>query len=409
MSELLFLTHRIPFPPDKGDKIRSFNVLRSLSARHRVHLGTFIDEARDWQHVQALAQYCESMHVRPLRALVGRLRSLRGLLEGATLTDYYYRDAQLARWVRAICASRAIDAAVVYSGAMAQYVPVDAGLRTVVDLVDVDSDKWVQYARRARWPMSWIYRREGRLLGGREVEIANTADAVTLVSGAEAEHLRSRCGASAARVHVVANGVDTEYFDPSQEYARPYVAGERALVFTGAMDYWANVDAVVWFAREIFPAISAAAPDVTFWIVGSNPHAQVRALTNIEGVRVTGRVPDVRPYLRHARLAVAPLRLARGIQNKVLEALAMARPVLATSCAIRGIDGGPAGVEVADDIAGQVKAALMMLACESDEMGHAARSFVTQRYSWRTAMDALLDLVEPAVAEPERVALAAQS
>lgn len=397
-GDVLFLVHRIPYPPDKGDKIRSFNLLRALASEYRVHLGTFVDTAADWAHAGALSKWCASVELRPLKPLFATLRSARGLFTGEPLTDPYYSDAALHRWVAATLARQPISAIVVMSSSMAQYVPARArDLRCVVDFCDVDSDKWLQYSTGARWPMSWVYRREGLRLEQREAQIARQSHASVFVSQAEADHFRRLHPDTAGRVHAVANGVDAETFSPAHEFHSPFAAGERALVFTGAMDYWANVDAVSWFAHEALPAIRARAPAVAFWIVGSNPTPAVRALAQLDGVSVTGRVPDVRPYLRHAELAVAPLRLARGVQNKVLEAMAMAKPVLATTAAIRGIDAAtPPGVTIADTAEGLVEGALALLAASDREaLGAAARRFVAERFDWNRNLRTFLDLLDP--------------
>ena len=397
MKDLLFLVHRIPYPPDKGDKIRSFHLLRALASEYRVHLGCFVDHAADWAHAEALQQWCATVQLRPLVPWRATLRSARGLFTGEPLTDPYYSDPAMRAWVEATLARERIGAIVVMSSSMAQYVPEDdaRALRCVVDFVDVDSDKWLQYSAGARWPMSWVYRREGLRLEQREAHIARMSHASVFVSNAEAEHFRRLHPDTGHRVHAVANGVDTEKFSPAHAFDSPFAADERALVFTGAMDYWANVDAVTWFARESLPAIRAREPRARFWIVGSNPTAAVRALAGRDGVSVTGRVPDVRPYLRHAHLAVAPLRLARGVQNKVLEAMAMARPVLATSAAIRGIDAAtPPGVVIADNAAAMAQAALALLGADDREArGLDARRYVAERFDWNTNLRAFLALL----------------
>jgi polysaccharide biosynthesis protein PslH len=213
-----------------------------------------------------------------------------------------------------------------------------AGLaRRVLDMVDVDSDKWTQYAPTQRWPLSWVYAREGRKLAEWEVRVAQEFDATLLVSHAEAALLRQRVPQARHKIGAFENGVDAEYFSPARDYPNPYPTGVRGIVFTGAMDYWPNIDAVSWFAERIFPAVRDAVPHAQFTIVGSRPTEAVLALARQPGVVVTGGVPDVRPYIAHAACAVAPLRIARGVQNKVLEAMAMARPVIASAQAAEGI------------------------------------------------------------------------
>lgn len=340
---LLFLCHRIPYPPNKGDKIRSWHLLEYLAQYFTIYLATFVDDPADHVHEHKVRSLCAEALFVPLNPRLAKLRSAAGLLTGEALSLPYYRDATLQTWVDDMVARHAISRALVFCSPMAQYVMPDTAAGKaldcrVMDLVDVDSDKWQQYATTLRWPMNWVYRREGeRLLAYERAAVMQTR-ASFLVSSREAALFRSLAPECAERVQHFNNGVDQEYFSPQLTLATPFAAGvQQALVFTGAMDYWPNVDAVSWFAREALPLIQIEHPGVSFHIVGSNPSPEVQELGRLAGVHVTGRVPDVRPYLQYALAAVAPLRIARGIQNKVLEALAMARPVLVSPMALEGI------------------------------------------------------------------------
>jgi len=385
MSELLFLVHRIPYPPNKGDKLRSFNVLKQLGRDYRVHVGAFIDDEDDWRHVDAVRAMAGECHFARLMPWKARLRSLPALLGGAPLSLPYYRNSALQHWVDKLLAERPVRRIIVFSGAMAQYVdgPAYRNLRRIVDFVDVDSDKWRQYAQSRPWPMNWIYRREARTLLAYERRIAGEMEASVFVSASEAALFKQLAPETAARVWDIHNGVDTVYFDPAQDYPMPYAAAEKAIVFTGAMDYWANVDAVTWFAREIFPAVRAREAAAQFHVVGARPTTAVQQLAQLPGVKVTGAVQDIRPYLAHARVAVAPLRIARGVQNKVLEAMAMARPVVATPEALDGIVCR-VGDEVimAEDAAAFADKVCAMLANVPSGLMDAARRRVVQDYSW---------------------------
>jgi sugar transferase (PEP-CTERM/EpsH1 system associated) len=392
---LLFLAHRIPYPPDKGDKIRSWHMLRHLAEEWEVHLGAFVDDAADWAHAEVLKGVCADTCLRPLNPSTGKLRALTGLLTGQALTLPYYRDAVLERWVRGKLDS-GIHAVVVYSSAMAQFVLDAQGVRRIMDFVDIDSDKWRQYASTKPWPLSWLYGREGRKLLEWERRVARDFDASLFVSEAEARDFRRVAPESAGKIGHFYNGVDTDYFSPGHGFDNPFPAGCRGLVFTGAMDYWPNADAVTWFVREVLPLVRREVPEAGFYIVGSRPGDGVKALAG-DGVVVTGRVPDVRPYLAHAQAVVAPLRIARGIQNKVLEGMAMAKAVVATPQALEGIVA-EAGKEVfvAGDASAQAGALLRLLRepGTAGDMGDAARKRVAADYTWApnlARLDALLD------------------
>jgi sugar transferase (PEP-CTERM/EpsH1 system associated) len=293
---------------------------------------------------------------------------------------------------------REIDHIFVFSSSMAQYAvgkDADKACR-VVDFVDIDSDKWRQYAAAKSWPASWIYGREGRKLLDFEREIAASSSASLFVSEAEADMFRKLAPESADKVGALNNGVDFEYFDPAIELENPFSGDGETMVFTGAMDYWANVDAVAWFAKEVFPGIRAQKPAAEFWIVGARPASQVTALAAAPGVHVTGSVPDVRPYIRNANIVVAPLRLARGIQNKVLEAMAMARPVVASPEALEGINAKvDEEIVQADGAAEFVSKAVNLLEdTNSTAMGDRARARVVGDFGWASNLAGLKTLLE---------------
>ena len=394
---LLYLTHRIPYPPNKGDKVRSFNILRQLARTHRVWLGTFVDHRDDLQHIPTLGQWCEQVCAIPIEPRIRRIASLRGLVQGEALSLPYYRSPRLAEWVLRTVGEHDIRAAVVFSGPMAQYLGVPGLARRVVDFCDVDSAKWTQYAAEHRWPMSWLYRREGERLLAFEREAAAQVDASLFVTEAEADLFRAAAPELSARVGVMQNGVDADVFSPANAGESPYPPGGPVIVFSGAMDYWPNVDAVTWFATELLPRIRQAVPGVRFCIVGMNPAPAVQALAG-EGVTVTGTVPDVRPYIAHADVVVAPLRIARGIQNKVLEAMAMARPVVVSADSATGLAARPGqDFEIARDGDDTVRHVLALLAdpARRSAMGTAARTCVVNHYSWQAHLAQLDALLNP--------------
>lgn len=385
MQEMLYLTHRIPYPPNKGDKIRSYHLLKFLTQHFRVHLGTFVDDPQDRQHIAHVKSLCGECHFAELHPRTAKLRSLSGLLSGEPLTLMYYRDANLKTWADALLAQGAISHIVVFSSAMAQYVMLSNSATRIIDFVDVDSDKWRLYAPTKAWPLSWLYRRESSLLLDLERKVASEFDASLFVSDTEATLFKTLAPESAAKISYFNNGVDAAFFNPATRYSNPYSDNEEVIVFTGAMDYWPNVDAVVWFAQEILPRILAQRPHALFYIVGGKPSAAVRKLSALQGVRVTGAVTDVRAYLQHARVAVAPLRIARGVQNKVLEAMAMAKPVVVTPQALEGINARiNEEVLLASDSMEFSDIVITLLAAPVHEkkLGAAARARVLADYDW---------------------------
>jgi sugar transferase (PEP-CTERM/EpsH1 system associated) len=272
--------------------------------------------------------------------------------------------------------------------------------RRVIDFVDVDSQKWADYAARTKPPRRWIYRREAALLRREEAAIAARFDCALLVSDEEAALFNALHPATAAKVGALRNGVDDRYFNPSLDFTNPYGDMAPTVVFTGMMDYWANVDAVVWFADEVFPRLRAALPELRFAVVGGRPSPEVVRLGQRAGILVTGRVADVRPYVRHATLAVAPMRIARGVQNKVLEAMAMGRAVLTTPEGATGIDALD-GRDLAVAPAEPQAMAARLLALLTDEAQRSAiaargRAVIEARYTWSRQLENLNPLIEGA-------------
>ncbi len=399
MADLLFLAHRLPYPPNKGDKVRSYHLLKHLAGKHRVHLGTFIDDPDDEQHLGVVQGLCASLHAARLHPPRARLASLSGLLRNEPLTLGYYRDAALLAWARRL--QGRVAAVIVFSSSMAQYAD-GCGVPLLVDFVDVDSAKWTDYAGAHRWPMSWLYRREGQQLLAYERAVAARADHSFFATEKETDLFRSLAPESGRRIGALSNGVDFDHFAPAVGRSSPFLADETAIVFTGAMDYWPNIDAVSWFANDILPALRRTRPALRFHIVGRNPAPAVRALAG-DHIHVTGTVPDVRPYLQHAAAVVAPLRLARGIQNKILEAMAMGRPVVTTTDCAAALVAQP-GVDllVADDAAGFEHAlgGLLDEPARAAAVGSAGRARVRRDFAWETHFSALDQQLQMLCAEP---------
>jgi len=396
MGNLLYLVHRLPYPPNKGDKVRSYHLLKHLARQHRVYLGTFVDDPADEAYIDTVRQICQDTHVARLTPRTAKLRSLSGLLTHQALGLGYYRNTGLQSWVNQTLADQKIDSIVVFSSVMAQYVDdmSDGNCPPMlIDFVDVDSAKWTQYAANHKWPMSWLYGRESERLLAYEREVAARAQHSFFVTENETALFKKMAPESANKVTPLSNGVDADYFSPDPARVSPFVpagAGDQLqpaeipLVFTGAMDYWPNIDAVTWFVSEVFPALRLTWPQTRFYIVGRSPPPSVMALAS-DSVVVTGTVPDVRPYLQHAEVVVAPLRVARGIQNKILEAMSMARPVVATQSCVESIDAH-IGSELfsagdANDFVAKIDA-LLKAPTLAASVGQSGRQRVVTSYSW---------------------------
>lgn len=403
----MYLPHRLPYPPNKGDKITSYNMLRFLSQRFRVHLGSFVDAEEDWQYVPVVREFCEDTCLVGLSPRRAKIKSLAGLVSGDPLTVTYYASREMQRWVDRVQREVAPKAILVYSGAMARFVadtlPPDG--HSVLNLEDVDSQKWCAYAPQKPWPLSWLYAREGRLLLEYERRMSRRFDVTAFISQAEAKLYASLAPEARDRIFFRTQGVDSEFFDPSVALASPYTDDATALVFVGAMDYWPNIEGVTWFVNDVLPLIRQERPDTHFCIVGLNPTDDVRRLGQRDGVVVTGSVDDVRPYLAHARVAVMPLRIARGIQNKVLEALAMARPVVATTNAMAGIETTP-DMKVAIDDEAEGFARAVLSAMDGPRQDPAAREMVVKTYNWDRNLELIAQLLEGERPEQGRLAVA---
>ena len=407
MANVLYLVHRLPYPPNKGDKVRSYHLLKHLASLHQVYLGTFVDDPQDRKYLATVRQMTADLQAIDLHPFTARLKSLQGLASGAALSLPFYADRSMQSWVDRIIKEKQIDAIVVFSSAMAQYVKAqldaDDAPVVLVDFVDVDSAKWGDYASKHRWPLSWLYRRESARLLAFERQVARKADRSFFVTARESALFAELAPDCVARISTISNGVDADYYAPHPDRPSPFAQEQVApVVFTGAMDYWPNIDAVIWFATTVLPLLRQAISGVRFFIVGRNPPESVQSLAS-ESVCVTGTVPDVRPYLQHAGVVVAPLRIARGIQNKILEAMAMQRPVVASAACVEAFDGPTlqtlATAATANEFVQQVLVFYNApeLACQ---LGRQARANVLQRYSWVANMAAVENFLSAAQPEP---------
>lgn len=393
MSEILFLAHRIPFPPDRGDKIRSHHILKRLAGLAPVHVATFVetdeDAAGEADLARVAASHCVVRRTRPVP-----LATIEAMATGRPVSLTAFASARIRAYVANVLRTRLVSSIVVFSGQMAQYIPQDFAGNVVMDFCDVDSAKFEDYAARSLFPVSALYRREARLLSAFEAQVAERATCSLLATPEEAKLFIARLPAgSRAVVRPMSNGIDAAFYDPAGVTGPvDYLRAGPHIVFTGQMDYPPNVEGVAFFAHEVMPGVRRTYPDACFHIVGRAPNAKVAALEGVNGTIVHGAVPDVRPWIARANLVVAPLQIARGVQNKVLEAMAMARPVLATTAAATGI-GGRDGIELAVADGAQALAAraaeLLGNGEQAGRIGLAARAFVMRTKTWDAVLEPL--------------------
>lgn len=393
---ILYLAHSVPYPPSKGEKIRAFHQIRELARAHRVHLVCGIEERDDVTGLDALAKLCASVQAIPIGRIARRLRAVRALVLGEARSASSHSSAALGRLVKQTLRSERFDVILVSSVAVAKCVQRVNNIPKALDFVDVDSELWRATAAHRAGPLSWLDRLEARRLACYEVEVARCFDHAIFVSKAEARTFGHRAGDPP--VAVVGNGVDLDAFAPDPAQSVPQNPPE--VVFTGTMDYFPNVDAVRYFSRSILPRVRDAVPQVRLSVVGRNPTRAVRRLTREHQVSVTGWVPDVRPHLARATVAVAPLRIARGIQNKILEAMASGVPVVATSVALEGLettDGD--GVRRADDPSSFAREVVALLRDPAQRAwcSGEARRFVEEHHRWDACGAQLSRLLEAIV------------
>lgn len=395
MGDILFLAHRVPFPPDRGDRIRSHHLLKALTRLAPVHVGCFGegDAAADAALAKVAASHCIAPRTKPL-VLAGAEAVLAG--KPVSLTAFHSR--QLAAWVRKTIARHPVEAIVVFSGQMGQYVPDDFAGRVVIDLCDVDSAKFASYA--AGGERVWLNAREARLLATEEERLGHRADATILISEAEAALYRSRLTVpEKANVQVIGNGIDAAFFDPAASAPHPVMTGLPGphFTFTGQMDYRPNEQAALWVIEHLMPQLRSHFAQAMFHVVGRNPTRALMAHHGQPGVHVWGEVPDVRPFITAAEAVLAPLLIARGVQNKVLEAMAMARPVVLTPEAATGIaaeDGVEWIVSPPDPEAMAGRIARMLADRQQPAaLGAAARRFVVGHHGWEAMLAPLAGLI----------------
>jgi polysaccharide biosynthesis protein PslH len=389
---MFFICQRVPFPPDRGDKITTFNEIRHLSAKHEVHVFCLADGKPDLDNVHGLCRYAQSVTAVPVIGWTSKLRALKAMLVGEPLSVAAFDETKLHNAIREKFVELQPDLIMVYSCNVAQYAEHFPEVPRIMQFAELDSSRWGQFALRSRPPLRWVYAIEQQRFFAYERHIAHTFSHALVCTAAEQRDFERLI--PSVPVSLVGNGVDLDYFRSRGVAKQP-----GSIVFTGVMDYFPNIDAVVWFCDDVLPIVQEQIPEAGLTICGSRPTAAVRRLAKRRGVTVTCRVPDTRPYLDGAEVFVAPMRMARGIQNKLLEALSMGLPCVASEAAATATvvpDGE--GILAADD-AREFAGHVVRLLRDGEfraAMARKARAAAEAHYRWDEQL-ACLDRVIAAV------------
>ncbi len=404
MKNVLYVTHRVPWPPNRGDRIRTYNIIRYLGQRCRLYVATFADEAPAPDATEELGKYCESVAIVP----VGATRWMHAAVSfatGKTVTEGLFHSSAFADVVQNWSESIQFDAVLASSSGVARYLDIDplSGARKWVDLIDVDSEKWLDYATTSNPVMAQVYKREGLRLRGIEKQLAKDCDRLTVVTDAEVEVFRDF--SEDGHVSAVTNGVDLDFFKRPAETPE-----ELKCVFVGVLNYKPNSDGVAWFCEQVWPLVRAQHPTARFEIVGRDPSPEVLALDQIDGVDVVGPVDDIRPYLWSASAIVTPMLISRGVQNKVLEAFAAERPLISSAPPLVGLDIELGTHAIKAETPQQWVDSLGMLFTDADKrqaLGQASREWVVDHHRWDVCLEEFSDLLadDKNCQQPELVAV----
>jgi sugar transferase (PEP-CTERM/EpsH1 system associated) len=393
--KILYVCHRFPYPPKRGGKIRPFNMIRHLARRHEVHVASLARSRQEAAEGQGLRDFCARYEMSAVNAPLQMARMLIRLPTLAPSSFGYFRSSQLARRIRDALARESFDLIFVHCSSVAPYVERVTGIPKILDFGDMDSQKWLEYARYKPFPLSLGYALEGRKLEREERRLARRFDLCTATTRAEWQTLENY--GTGVATDWFPNGVDGNYFSPTDA---PY--DRDTIVFVGRMDYYPNQECMFDFCARTLPLLKSRRPGTRLVIVGADPSPAVRRLAEIEGVTVTGSVPDVRPYVRNAALMVAPLNIARGTQNKILEAMAMGVPVVTSKVAAGGVDALADEHFLVATNPAEYAAAIERIAgdpAERARLAAAGRARMLSHHAWERSMRRLDAIIERCLAE----------
>ena len=392
---VLFLTHRLPFAPNRGDRIRAYHIARHLARHHEIDLLSLMHDEEEESRAADLRFIFSRVEVARVPRASNLARAVAALPTSRPLTHVLLDAPGLRRRLAALVAERMPDVVLAYCSGMARLMFDESlrGVPAIVDFVDVDSEKWRDLARVTAPPRRWIYGREQRVLAGFEAAAAMHAHASIVVNDREATSLRAI--APRAHVHVVPNGVDLSTFRRDAEPATG-----ATVIFCGVMNYAPNEQGALWLADSVWPIVRSQRPDARLLLVGASPTARLRSRAALDrSISVTGTVPDVRPYLRQSAVAAAPLMTARGIQNKVLEAIASGLPTVVTPAVSSGLPmEAAAACRVAAEPAPFAAAILDLLNLAPAERRAVAMRANLSALTWSERLAPLVEMVEEAAA-----------
>ena len=391
---ILYICHRFPYPPKRGGKIRPFNMIRHLTATgHTVTVCSLTRSEAEAEEGRGIAPHCTAFEMGAVSEPLQFARMIVRLPVATPSSMGYFYSSQLAARVKQLLAEQRWDLIFVHCSSVAQYVEHVQGIPKILDFGDMDSQKWLEYANYKPWPLSWGYTYEGLKMLRAEKRLARRFDLCTATTRAERETLDGY--GTGAVTDWFPNGVDAQFFSPGEE---AYEAD--TISFIGRMDYYPNQECMQRFCDQVWPRLLAKRPGMKLLIVGADPSPEMRRLGERPGVTVTGSVPDVRPYVRRSALMVAPLAIARGTQNKILEAMAMGVPVVTSTIAAGGVDAVPGEHLLVADTPEALAAAIERVCddrAERQRLAEAGRQRVLSHHAWSHSMKRLDGIIQRCV------------
>ncbi|MEJ2741653.1 MAG: TIGR03087 family PEP-CTERM/XrtA system glycosyltransferase [Gammaproteobacteria bacterium] len=391
---ILVVTQRLPYPPNKGEKIRTYHQIKWLCEQgHQITVACPIGMQEEWADLATLKQ---QLGIAVIAGLLPNkvLRLLRGLLRGSSMSEAYFYSPALIKAIQEVIENNDFELILLSASSLLPYAKA-LSQPILMDFMDIDSDKWAQYAERASLPMSWVYRRESRKIAELEYAAVQRAQACFLISDVEIALFKRRI--SANNIYRLGNGIDTTLFYPASTGLREQCSDDPILLFVGAMDYTPNIDAMIWFAEAVWVKFRRKYPQATLIIAGMNPSSRIQALGRMPGVEVTGFVMDILPYFHRADVFIAPFRIARGVQNKVLQAFACGLPTVSTRVGVEGIacqeNEHYVQAETADDFVDGI-ACLLEDTLARRRLSRNAMNLIREHYSWDAQLSVLGDHVE---------------